>query len=261
MKATFDMWSIFHYFMMVFPFVLTVLLYYLYKNKDEKKQKNVALILSILMVLILIARSIFMIDRKGGLNPEAIPFQVCHFANFMMLLASFKKWKTVGAIAWCLNFPAALVSLIFANSLTHYDNILNIQGLAYISGHMLIVAGGLYMLLIGIIQIDKHAFKNMYKTIGIMYLISIVINNWFNHIFAKTDTDANYFYSFKPEEGTPLQTFFDLGKTYHVIGMSVNPIYLLSVALLGSVIVFIFYLIYRFKSSYTKFELSDKMDI
>src|SRR5690554_1198549 len=139
---TFDMWSNLHYFMIFFPFILVLILFYIFRNKSEKTKQLVAIILSIFMVLILIARSIYMIIDREALNPEAIPFQICHMANFMMLLASFKKRKVIGAIAWCLNFPAAFVSLVFADSLTNYSNILNIQGLAYISGHMLIVVGG-----------------------------------------------------------------------------------------------------------------------
>ncbi len=252
MKATFDMWSQFHYFMIYFPFILALVLYYIYRKKSDKQQQIVAIVLSILMVLILLARAIFMIDKKGGLNPEAIPFQVCHMANFMMLFASFKKSKTIGAIAWCLNFPAALVSVIFADSLTNYDNILNIQGLAYISGHMLIVAGGFYMLLVGIIEIDKKAFKNMFKIVGIMYVLSVFINNWFNQLFAHTNTDANYFYTFKPEDGTPLEMFFDLGKNYQVASMTYNPIYLILLAILGAIILTIFYLLYRLRHIKTK---------
>ncbi|HEY8365141.1 MAG TPA: hypothetical protein VIK84_06175 [Haloplasmataceae bacterium] len=242
MKATFTMWSTLHYFMMFSPFIIALILYILFRHKSDKTKQIVAIILSVLMVIILLMRSIYMIYTRRALNPEAIPFQVCHMANFMMLFASLKKAKVIGAIAWCLNFPSALVSLIFADSLTNYQNILNIQGIAYIAGHILIVAGGLYMLLVRIIEIDKKALKQMYIIVGIMFILSVFINSWFNHIFAFTNTDANYFYSFKPEGGTPLEMFYKLGKTYEVLGITFNPIYLLLLAIFGLVIMYVFYI-------------------
>lgn len=250
MKATFTMWSSLHYFMIFFPFIFTIILLYLVRNKSEKTKQNVAIILSITMVIILIARSIFMIVDRNSLNPEAIPFQICHFANFMMLLASLNKNKIFGSIAWCLNFPAGFASVIFADSLTNYKNILNIQGLAYISGHMLIVVVGLYLLFIGIIEIDKKTFIKTCYIVAIMFILSVLVNNLFNVIFAHTHTDANYFYSYKPERGTPLETFYNLGETYVFLGIKFNPVYLLFLALLGVFVMFTFYLIYRLKNKY-----------
>lgn len=244
MEAQFHMWSSFHYFMMIFPFVLAIGLYYIFRNKQEKTKRIVAIILSVLMVIIIITRSIYVIDTKGGLNPEAIPFQVCHFANFVMLFAALFKNKVIGTIAWCLNFPAGLVSVIFADGLENYSNVLNIQGIAYISGHMLIVTVGLYMLLVNIIRIDKKSLIKMYIIVGAMFLSSIFVNNYFNKIFAHTNTDANYFYTFKPENGTPLEFMFNLGGNVRAFGVTYNPVYILLLILLAVILLYLMYLIY-----------------
>ena len=53
----------------------------------------------------------------------------------------------------------------------------------------------------------------------------VFVNNWFNKIFAYTGNDANYFYVFKPEEGAPHDTFFNLRKNYNINGFVFNPIY------------------------------------
>jgi Integral membrane protein (intg_mem_TP0381) len=243
MQASFQMWNNTHYFMMVFPFIGAIFLALLLRKQSDKKKRMVGVVLSILMIIILGARSIFMIVKHEGLNPEAIPFQVCHFANFMILAASLSKNKTVHAIVWCLNFPAGLVSVIFANGLENYDNILNIQGIAYIAGHMLIVLVGLYLLLVGIIEINHRAMLKMFGVIGIAFGLSVLVNNWFNHLFKQTGVMSNYFYTFKPEEGTPLENIFEMGSVWELGPISFNPVYLL---LLGIVAIGLFYLMFVF---------------
>ncbi|MDF2699080.1 MAG: hypothetical protein K0Q49_636 [Haloplasmataceae bacterium] len=45
-----------------------------------------------------------------------------------------------------------------------------------------------------------------------MYLLSVFVNNLFNKIFAETFSPANYFDTFKPKSGTPLETFYEIGE-------------------------------------------------
>jgi len=246
----FKMWSTFHYFMMIFPFVLAVVLYSLVKDKPEKTKRTVGIILSILMIGILITRNVYIWTREGTLNPEVIPFQVCHFANFMFLVAVLSRNKVWGTIAWCLNFPAGLVSVIFADGLeSNYSTMIDIQAIAYIAGHMLIVTAGIYMLLTGIIQINWKSMKKMYALVACGYIGSVLINSWFNKVFAHTGMDANYFYTYKPEAGTPLEAMFDLGQSYTVLGVTFNPIYLLLLALVGAILLLIMYGIYKIRAS------------
>lgn len=248
MDKTFEMWSTFHYFMMIFPFVMAITLYFIFRNKSERTKQWVAILLGFIMLIILILRNVYIFDKRGGLNPEVIPFQVCHFANIIVVFAAVSKKKIYRTIFWCLNFPAGLVSVIFADGLENYSNIWNMQGIAYISGHMLIVVVGLYMLLVKMIEIDFKTFKQMLKVIGVFYILSVFINNWFNHIFSHTNTDANYFYTYKPESGTPLESFFNLGNNINLSGFVFNPIYLLLLAFAGLIIFIIFYGLYLLRN-------------
>lgn len=250
MIVQFKMWSLFHYFMMVFPFILAVILYYSAKDKPQKTKKAIGLVLSLILIAILVTRNIYIWTNKGTLNPEVIPFQVCHFANFIFLIAVLSKNKVWGAIAWCLNFPAGLVSVIFADGLAdNYATMINIQAIAYIAGHMLIVTTGIYMLLIGTIQISWKSMKQMFGLVGGGYLLSVLINYWFNKVFAHTQIPANYFYTFKPEAGTPLEAMFNLGENYTFLGITFNPIYLLLLGISGGIILMAMYGIYRIQEA------------
>jgi len=252
MIVEFEMWSPFHYFMIFFPFVLSLLLYSLVKDKSDKVKRNVGIILSIIMIAILITRNVYIWSVKGALNPEVFPFQVCHFANFMFLIVIFSKNKVWGAIAWCLNFPAGIVSVIFADGLVNnYATMINIQAIAYIAGHMLIVTTGLYMLLAGMININWKSMKKMFLYVGIGYALSVPINSWFNKLFAHTNTASNYFYSFKPESGTPLEAMFNLGKEYTILNVTFNPVYLALLAIVALVLLMAMYGIYLVLSRLT----------
>jgi len=247
MIIKFEMWSPFHYFMISFSVVLSVILYYIVKNKPDKSKKDLGIILSVIMIAILVMRNVYIWVNQGALNPEVIPLQVCHFANFMFLLAVISKNKVWGTIAWCLNFPAGLVSVIFADGLLNYPTMINIQAFAYISGHMLIVTTGLYMLFVGIININWQSMKKMFLFISVSYFLSILINSWFNNLFSHTNKTANYFYTFKPESGTPLEAFYNLGENITVLNITLNPIYLLLLGIVGFIVLMAMYGMYKLK--------------
>jgi|SRR5690554_305226 len=250
MIVKFKMWSLFHYFMITFPFILAFLLYFLAKDKSEKDKRNVGIALSIIMIAILIMRNVYIWIKMGSLNPEVFPFQVCHFANFIFLLTALSKNRVWGTVAWCLNFPAGLVSVIFADGLENYSTMINLQAMAYIAGHMLIVTAGIYMLLVGMIKINWQSMKKMYALVSLGYFLSVPINGWFNILFAHTSKNSNYFYTFKPQGGTPLESMFNLGENYTVGGITFNPMYLLTLALVGAVVLLAMYGLYRLSTGF-----------
>lgn len=230
------MWTPLHYAMMVFPFVLAGVLHYFVRNKPFNTKRNMGLALSVLMIIILIVRNAYIWIDKGALNPEVFPFQVCHFASFVFLLAVLSKDQLWGTMGWCLNFPAGLVSVVFADGLENYSTLVHTQAIAYVLGHMLIVTTGLYLLTTGFIRISWQSLKRMYFWAGAGYFLSVFVNNLFNNLFAHTGVDSNYFYSFKPEAGTPLEAMFDMGASYTVAGITFNPVYLLLLAVVGTVV-------------------------
>ena len=72
-------------------------------------------------------------------QPEIVPFQICHFANFVLLFAFALKNKTLQTVAFCFNLPFAMLSIIFADRLKIIKRFL-IGGDGLYFGHMLIVA-------------------------------------------------------------------------------------------------------------------------
>lgn len=245
MKMQFEMWSAFHFFMMIFPFVLGFVLYKITRDKEFTVKRKVALVMGIMLIFILASRQIYIFNRDGGLNPEIFPFQVCHFASFTLFVVAINKnHRVIGAIAWCLNFPAGLVSIIFADGLENYSNVLNIQGIAYIAGHMLIVAMGLYLLLTEMILIERRTLLKSYKILVPLYFLSVIVNNWFTKIFGE---ESNYFYTYAPEWGTPLEDLYNLGSNINVLGITFNLVYLISLAIVGALGMYLMYLLSKLR--------------
>jgi len=74
----------------------------------------------------------------------------------------------------------------------------------------------------------------------ILYIGAIFVNN----LLSLININSNYFYTLRPENGTPLEIFFNLGKTYSFGFFEINFIYLILTSLLGVFVVIVFYLLY-----------------
>ena len=240
---TFEMWSTGHYIFILSPFLFTILFYYLMKGKTYEQKKKFGIWLSVIMIIILILRNVeIMIEKDFAFDYEYIPLQICHFANFVLLYAFIKDNKTMFALALLFNFPAAMMSIVFANSLANYSTILTFRGIAYIFGHILIVATTLWSFIEGYIKLNVDALKKTVLTVYILYIISVLINNIIGSLSGKY---ANYFYALKPENGTPLETFYNIGMNYEIGKFMINPIYLLLTGILGFIVVTLMFVLFR----------------
>ena len=241
----FEMWGWMHIVFIISPFLLTTILVLTTYKAQYKTKRIVGIILAVIMILLLLARNIEIMVKNGGhLEPEVIPLQICHFANFVILFAFIFNNQTLHGLSFCLNLPAALMSIIFANSLTNYSS-WSVRGVVYLLGHMLIVGTILWAFLVDMIKIRPKTFLKTIILMVAIYVISIPINNLLNMAFYP-EHFANYFYSLKPEEGTPLGLFFDLGTNYQssTSVWQINPVYLLLTATLGAIVVSAFYGLY-----------------
>lgn len=225
------MWSLGHFIMIVSPFILAILFYLLTKNKSLDFKRYFGIIISSVCIILLILRNLEILFQYKKIEPEIIPFQICHFANFVLLFAFLFRSKTLQIIAFCFNLPFAYLSILFANSLENYTTLLSLRAIAYIWGHILIVAVTLWAVCANVIRTDKKAYKYGIILILLMFIISIPINNLFMKLMpGKT---SKYFYSYLPESGTPLEIAYNFGKNINFLGMTVNPIYIFFIALFG----------------------------
>lgn len=223
---SFYMWSFGHILFMLSPIIFTIVLHFFTKGKTEEEKRQVGLYLSIATIVILLLRNIEIFVKKDfQFDHELIPLQVCHFANFVLFYAFWKKSDVAFSFSFTLNLLAAFASIVFANGLENYTTIISFRGFAYIFGHILIVVIILWAFINDFIFIK---FKTWIKTVVVvdsLILLSVFVNNLMFILYGKY---SNYFYTEHPEGGTPLEWGFDLGKEYMYGSFKVNYIYILS---------------------------------
>lgn len=237
---TFTMWSFGHYFYMVSPFIVLAVLVYLTKGNTKEKNTIIGIVLSSIAIALLVLRNIeIWIVGDFAFSVELIPLQVCHFANFVLLIAFLTKKQIWFNFALTLNLPAAFVSILFANSLTNYPTILSLRGIAYIVGHALLVIIPLWAYIVGFIKLDFKTLFKTFKVVAVLYFSSLIVNNL---LYLMSGTYSNYFYTLKPESGTPLEMFFNWGQEIILFdAFKFNVIYIIMTGLFGLVIMVTLY--------------------
>lgn len=236
---TFTMWSLGHLIFIVSPIIMTYVLYVLTKNQTMEKKRTIGIYLSIIAVVLLLLRN-YEIWMNGdySYNHEMVPLQICHLANFILLFAFWKRSNTAFTLAYTLNLITAFLSIIFADSLANYSNILTYRGIAYIVGHILIVVIIGWAFINNFIDLRIKTFLKSLFVIQLLVVASVVINNLMYLINGKY---PNYFYTDHPEKGTPLETVFNFGQQYIYGFFKVNYVYVISMLIAFSLISYVLY--------------------
>ncbi len=235
----FEMWSVWHILYILSPIIIMVPLYFLLRHRSYKTRYIIGVIIGIISLLILIVRNID-IYVNNGFDPEIIPLQVCHFGNIMVFIALVFRSKIATSILWCLNLLAAFSSLVVADALTGYADIFCIRAQAYIWGHLFIVIGALYAVLLKIVRID---FKSFLWGMGVLLLLlipSIILNSYFNDVLG---FHVNYFYIYN-SDGVPFE-FLYIGDRAVYGWFTINWIYTILIVLIFSVLMFGIYCIQK----------------
>lgn len=199
----FHMWSVWHFILILAPILFIVPAYFILRNKSDKVKYVVGVVIGIISLLILIVRNVDIYIRNG-FDPEIVPLQVCHFGNILVFVALIFKSKIATSVLWTLNLLAAFSSLIFADSLANYANIFSIRAQAYIWGHLAIVIGALYAVLLKIVRIDFKSFLYGMGFLVVMLIPSIILNSYFNDVLGYS---INYFYIYN-SNGVPFEFLY-----------------------------------------------------
>lgn len=241
----FELWTWYHFLYILSPFIAVTGLYFIFRRKPEKTKWSVALVLAIINVVNQLVRIVYLIVSTGKMHPEMIPLSACHFANFIFLIAVLTKKQAWYNLAWCVNLPFGYMAIIFASPLAAYSTILGVLPMCYILGHFFLTVSILYVFVIGITKFDKKSFARAMVYAFTWIVVCIGANLVYNAISNGEYGTANYMYFTKAESGTPLTILFDLGKNYAIGNITINPVYIISVIIVGLAIFFIFYMLHQ----------------
>lgn len=172
-----------------------LILYFALRKASDKTKYIVGVVIGVISLAILIVRNID-IYINNGFDPEMIPIQVCHFGNIMVFIALVFRSKIATSILWTLNILAAFASIVYADALTGYLDVYCIRAQAYIWGHLFIVIGGLYAVLMKIVRIDFKSFLWGLLVLLLLFIPAVILNSYFNDILGYS---IKYFYVYNSD--------------------------------------------------------------
>ena len=235
----FEFGSWWHGLYIIAPIIITLILYFLLRKRSYTTRYIIGVIIGIASLGVLIMRNVD-IYMHNGFDPEIIPLQVCHFGNIMVFLALVFKSKTATAVSFSLNMIWAFVSHIEAQSLSHYNDVFSIRAQAYIWGHMLIVIGSLYAVLLKIVRIKWKDFGFGCIVIIALLIPSIIMNSYFNDFRAGEFNHINYFYIYD-SEGVPFEFLYGIVDRSKYGWFTIDWVYTAGVFGIGLAIMFFIY--------------------
>lgn len=219
----FEMWSLIHILYILSPFILFALVFLFTRKASDKVKYIVGVIIGSISLFIIILRNIDIFVRSGW-GVEVIPLQVCHIGSIIVGLALILKKKWLLLVSFCFNMIPAILAMVFADSLANYDTLLKIRPQTYVWGHIFIVLGALYGI---IIYKNKFTKKDLLKSlifVGACLFVAILCNNTFRLWF---NWEPNYFYLFN-YKGTPLKFLYTIIPTSTYGWFQINWIYTLT---------------------------------
>lgn len=228
----FEMWSLLHILYLLSPFIIFTIIFLLLKRTSDRTKYIIGIIIGIISILIIIIRNIDIYVRSGW-GVEVIPLQVCHLGNIIVGLALILRKKWLLLVSFCFNMLPAILAMLFADSLANYDTILKIRPQAYIWGHILIVVGALYGVLVYKNKFDKKDLLKSLILVSICLISAILCNNIFRATLA---WEPNYFYLYN-YKGTPLKFLYNALPTSKYGWFEINWLYTL-------VLILVFILVY-----------------
>lgn len=219
----FQMWSLMHILYILSPFIIFAFIYFFIRKSSDKTKYIVGIIIGSLSILSIALRNIDIFIRSGW-DAEVIPLQVCHIGSIIVGLSLILKKKWLLLVAFCFNIIPAILAMVFADSLANYDTILKIRAQTYIWGHILIVVGALYGIIVYNNEFNKKdLFKSLFL-VGLCLIVAIFCNSAFRLWF---DWEPNYFYLFD-YSGTPLKFLYNALPTSTYGWFEINWLYTMS---------------------------------
>ena len=221
--AIFKMWSAWHFLFIFSPFIIMAFLYEILKNKSEKTKYIVGVIIGTMCLVIMGVRNINLVITQGFTH-EVIPLQICHIGNFVVFIACVFRSKIATSMAFVFHLICAMFSLIFADALEAFNwgnGVFEITAMAYIFGHIFIILGSIYPVLMKLVKFD---FKDFWIGMGVIYSfasLAIILNPYFNNVL---NDQTNFFFLFN-SKGIPCEWLYLPSLTLHYGWFEINFLY------------------------------------
>lgn len=192
-EIIFSAWSLPHLVWLLFVATDILVLYFIFRNKDQETKRIVCLILS--LCLFLQYNQMF---SAISINMKRMPLQLCNIGAYLILASMVFNNQKLFNFTLIVNLTGA----IFALAVPDLDNngLFQLYNMHFILEHTNILVVPILALCFKLFKpVDKYALRDCLIGFSCYFLIVLILGTTFNAIALKTSNDfysANYLFMF-----------------------------------------------------------------
>lgn len=219
----FEAWSIPHILWIVSVVAQIVVLYFIFRKKDNENKRIMLFILSLNLVM--------QYNQMFGaisINIERLPLQLCNIGSYLILFTLIFKSKKLFDFTIIVNVVGVLIALAVPD--LDNEGLFYLYNMHFILEHTNVIVVPILALALGVFpRLDKKSLKHFLIGFASYFLLVLVLGTIFNGIAKSTGNDfysANYLFMFDKETAADLipftESLFDIN--FNIGSLTLYPI-------------------------------------
>lgn len=196
-KIIFDAWSIPHILWILFVIAEIIVLYFIFRNKDNEIKRIMLFVLSLSLIL--------QYNQMFGaisIDFERLPFQLCNIGSYLILFALITKSKKLFDFTVIVNVVGVIIALAMPD--LDGEGLFYLYNMHFILEHTNVIVVPILALVLGVFpRLDNKTIKHVLIGFSIYFLSVLLLGTIFNGIAVHTGNDiyeANYLFMFSKEK-------------------------------------------------------------
>lgn len=191
-KIIFDSFSMFHLLWIAYIPIKIIVLYFLFRKKDQTDKFILCLILA--LTVLIQYNSMFALT----INIKRLPLQLCNIASYLMVIALITKNVHLFNFNFLVNVVGASLALLFPD--VNGTGIFEVWNMHFIYEHTNVLVVPILCLCLGIFpKLNKYSYRDAVVGFASYFIFCIVIGTFLNGMVTKTGNDyyeVNYLFMF-----------------------------------------------------------------
>ena len=241
----FEAWSIPHILWIVSVVVEIIVLYFIFRNKDNDNKRIMLFILS--LNLLLHYNQMF---GAISINIERLPLQLCNIGSYLILFTLIFKSKKLFDFTIIVNVVGVLIALAVPD--LDNEGLFYLYNMHFILEHTNVIVIPILALALGLFpRLDKKSLKHFLIGFAGYFVLVLVLGTIFNGIAKSTGNDfysANYLFMFDKKTAAGLipftESLFDIN--FSIGSFTFYPVIQLLVGIVFTIICLAVYGVIRF---------------
>ena len=207
----FEAWSIPHILWVVSVIAEIIVLYFIFRNKDDENKRIMLFVLSLSLIM--------QYNQMFGaisINIERLPLQLCNIGSYLILLTLILKSKKLFDFTIIVNVVGVLIALAVPD--LDNEGLFYLYNMHFILEHTNVIVIPILALSLGVFpRLDNKSLNHFLIGFASYFVLVLVLGTIFNGIAKSTGNNfysANYLFMFDKETAAELipftETLFDI---------------------------------------------------